>query len=45
MELSEKYMDVIVQRYVDYVDNPVVKLNGEVITWNKTQNKEKTRSS
>jgi hypothetical protein len=30
-------VDVIVQRYVDYVDNPIVKLNGEIIQWNKTQ--------
>jgi len=43
MELSEKYMDVIVQRYVDYVDNPVVKCNGEVITWNKTPTKSPTK--
>ena len=33
MELDPKYVDVIVQRYVDYVDNPVVKLNGKEITW------------
>ena len=39
MELDPKYIDVIVQRYVDYVDNPVVKLNGKDVTelWKKTQ--------
>ena len=38
MELEGRYVDVIVQRYVDYVDNPVVKCNGKDITklWNKT---------
>lgn len=29
MELDPKYVDVIVQRYVDYVENPVVKCNGK----------------
>jgi len=37
MELDPKYVDVIVQRYVDYVETPIVKLNGEIIQWNKTQ--------
>lgn len=37
MELDPKYVDVIVQRYVDYVENPIVKLNGKEIIWNKTQ--------
>jgi DNA modification methylase len=38
MELSEKYTDVIVQRYVDYVDNPTIILNNEDVThlWQKT---------
>jgi len=40
MELDEKFTDVIVQRYVDYVDNPVVKLNGEVIAWEKSNKKQ-----
>lgn len=37
MELDPKYVDVIVQRYVDYVDNPVVKCNGKDVTklWQK----------
>lgn len=30
MELDPKYVDVIVQRYVDYVDSPVVKINGQI---------------
>lgn len=38
MELDPKYVDVIVQRYVDYVDNPTVILNGEDVShlWTKT---------
>lgn len=39
MELDPKYVDVIVQRYVDYVDNPSVKLNGKTIEWLKTEKK------
>lgn len=37
MELDPKYVDVIVQRYVDYTGIEEVKLNGETITWKKTQ--------
>lgn len=40
MELDPKYTDVIVQRYVDYVDNPVVKLNGQIIPWQKQVEKQ-----
>ena len=42
MELDPKYVDVIVQRYVDYVDNPVVKCNNEDVTnlWMKTAKKQ-----
>lgn len=42
-ELSPQYVDVVIQRYVDYVDNPVVLLNGNDVThlWPKT--KEKTK--
>jgi DNA modification methylase len=38
LELDPKYVDVIVQRYVDYVDNPTVILNNEDVThlWQKT---------
>lgn len=36
IELSEGQVDVIVQRYVDYVENPIVKLNGKPITWEKS---------
>jgi len=43
MELDPKYIDVIVQRYVDYVDNPVVKCNGKVITWQKTEKNRNTK--
>jgi len=37
MELDEKYCDVIVQRYVDYVEEPVVKLNGKIVSWQKSK--------
>ena len=37
LELSEKYCDVIVQRYVDYTGNENIKLNGIDIIWTKTQ--------
>ena len=33
MELDPKYVDVIVQRYVDYTGNNVVKCNGKEIIW------------
>jgi len=35
MELDPKYVDVIVQRYVDYTGNETVKKNGEEIRWLK----------
>ena len=41
MELSEKYIDVIVQRYVDYVPDAVVKLNGNIISWPDQQKENK----
>lgn len=37
MELDPKYVDVIVQRYVDYTGNEEIVKNGEKITWNKSQ--------
>ena len=33
MELEPKYIDVIVQRYVDYTGNNKIKKNGKEITW------------
>ena len=41
MELDPKYIDVIVQRYVDYVENPKVVKNGidETNLWKKTPKK------
>jgi DNA modification methylase len=36
MELDPKYVDVIVQRYVDYTGNENIKLNGKEIIWKKT---------
>lgn len=33
MELDPKYVDVIVQRYVDYTGNTKIKKNGEEIEW------------
>jgi len=35
MELDPKYVDVIVQRYVDYTGNATIKKNGKEITWKK----------
>lgn len=35
MELDPKYVDVIVQRYVDYTGNSKIKKNGEEIVWKK----------
>lgn len=37
LELDPKYVDVIVQRYVDYTGIEEVKCNGETIVWTKTQ--------
>jgi DNA modification methylase len=39
MELDPKYVDVIVQRYVDYTGNENIKLNGKEITWQKSKTK------
>lgn len=39
MELDPKYVDVIVQRYVEYTGNATIKKNGQEITWEKTQQK------
>lgn len=36
MELDPKYVDVIVQRYVDYTGNATIKKNGQEIVWKKT---------
>lgn len=36
IELDPKYVDVIVQRYVDYTGNATIKKNGQEITWQKT---------
>ena len=33
MELDEKYAQVIVQRYVDYTSNPIIKINGKEVDW------------
>lgn len=37
MELDPKYVDVIVQRYVDYTGNENIKLNGKEIKWKRSQ--------
>ena len=39
IELDPKYIDVIVQRYVDYTGNATIKKNGQEITWNKIDKK------
>lgn len=36
IEIDPKYIDVIIQRYVDYVNSPNVIKNGEKIKWQKT---------
>lgn len=36
MELDPKYVDVIVQRYVNYTGNENIKKNGEEILWERT---------
>lgn len=36
MELDPKYIDVIVQRYVDYTGNDKIKKNGQEIIWKKS---------
>lgn len=41
MELDPKYVDVIVQRYVDYTGNENIKLNGNDIVWEKTPQNQK----
>ena len=33
MELDEKYAQVIIQRYVDYTSNPMIKINGKEVDW------------
>jgi site-specific DNA-methyltransferase (adenine-specific) len=39
MELDPKYVDVVIQRYVDYTGNENIKLNGKNIIWKKTSEK------
>lgn len=34
IELDEKYAQVIIQRYVDYTSNPMIKINGKEVDWN-----------
>ena len=41
MELDPKYVDVIVQRYVDFTGNESIKKNGEEIVWKKSEIKPK----
>jgi site-specific DNA-methyltransferase (adenine-specific) len=36
-ELDPKFVDVIVQRYVDYVPGAIVKLDGKEIEWSKSK--------
>lgn len=37
VDIEPVYIDVIVQRYVDYTGNENIKLNGESITWKKSE--------
>ena len=39
VELEPLYVDVIVQRYVDYTGNENIKLNGKEIIWKQTEKK------
>lgn len=43
IELDPKYVDVIVQRYVDYTGNATIKKNGQDIVWQKTEPKPKKK--
>jgi DNA modification methylase len=36
VELDPKYVDVIIQRYVDYTENETIKLNGKEIKWKRS---------
>jgi site-specific DNA-methyltransferase (adenine-specific) len=44
IELDPKYVDVIVQRYVDYTGDTKIKKNGKLLTWEKStvKTREKT---
>jgi DNA modification methylase len=37
MELDPKYVDTIIQRYVDYTGNEKVIKNGKEITWKRSK--------
>lgn len=39
MELDEKYAQVIIQRYVDYTSNPMIKINGVSYDWHEYKEK------
>jgi DNA modification methylase len=39
MELDEKYAQVIIQRYVDYTSNPMIKINGQEVDWHEYKEK------
>ena len=41
MELDEKYAQVIIQRYVDYTSNPMIKINGQEVDWEAYKEKMK----
>ena len=42
MELDPKYIDVIVQRYVDYTGKTEIKKNGKIMKWEKSPTKAPT---
>ena len=44
IDIEPAYVDVIVQRYVDFTGNASIKKNGEEITWNKTPTKAPTNA-
>jgi muramidase (phage lysozyme) len=40
MEFSPEYVDVIIQRYVDFTNNNKIIKNGKIIEWSKNGIKE-----
>lgn len=43
MEIDPKYIDVIVQRYVDYTGNNKIKKNGKEIIWKQEEKQLKAK--
>lgn len=41
MEFDPRYAQVIIQRYVDYTSNPMIKINGVEVDWNEYKENKK----